>query len=254
MNSTGYILLFITLFLSSYSYANDDQEQPPLKVKTEQRIVISQPDLEYSLLEVISKRVLKEAYSRIGEEVQFELFPIERSVVVANDGITDGELARMAGIQKKYPNLIQVSVPVSSFDIFVYSRFQIFTVKGWQSLKPYKFDFIYGFKYAEKMSKGMNTSRIKSRFQALSKLNEGRSHLFVGVLSTECAIKRFKFTHIKRLTPPLDKVVMYHYLHKKNKNIVKKLETVLSNMQKNGEIHDIEKQEKKKLLSQCSFK
>ena len=60
----------------------------------------------------MAKEVLREAYRRIGYDIRFEFLPGKRSLEYANKGLTDGDVARIAGTEKKYPNLIPVPTPI----------------------------------------------------------------------------------------------------------------------------------------------
>jgi len=252
------------LAMVSNSYANEANEakqdlghqkmshsEAHLLANANNGIVISQPDIGSSLFILTARRILKEAYSRIGKQAEFEIFPAERSIHLANTGDTDGELARITGLKNSYPNLIEIPISIATSKIFAYSKKHNFTVNGWQSLKPYKIDFIFGFKSAEQNSKGLNTSNVKTRFQGLNKLKEERSDVFVGLLSIQCVINKNNFSGIKQLTPVLDNLKMYHYLHKRNKPIAEKLKTALLQMQETGEIALIQKQVEQEFLDQC---
>ena len=61
----------------------------------------------------ISARVLKEAYKRINTEVEFKKMPAERSIENSNNGLLDGEVNRITGIEKKYSNLGAVSKKIN---------------------------------------------------------------------------------------------------------------------------------------------
>ncbi|GAA0395382.1 hypothetical protein GCM10009133_00630 [Cocleimonas flava] len=215
------------------------------------KIVISQPDLDSSLFIETARRILKVAYSRIGKEVEFELFPPERSLVFANSGVTGGELVRMTGLQSEYHNLIKIPISIVSNEIYAYTKKQDFVVEGWESLKPYKIDFIFGNKFAEQKSKGFNSARVKTSYQGLRKLSADRSDFFIGVYGVRCIANKFKFNDIKALTPILDNFQMYHYLHKRNESIAEQLKLELLKMQRSGEMESIQKEAKKAFLSQC---
>lgn len=54
----------------------------------------------------ISARVMTEAYSRIG--IDIEQCPGKRALMLAELGRVDGELFRTAGMGKEYPNLLSL--------------------------------------------------------------------------------------------------------------------------------------------------
>ncbi len=62
--------------------------------------------------------VMKEAFRRIDIQVEFQSYPVERSLQIANYGKTHGELSRIKGIDKNYENLIQIPVPNNFVHLF----------------------------------------------------------------------------------------------------------------------------------------
>ena len=221
------------------------------KAHLKNTIIISQPDLKYSVFEHMSRRILKKAYSIMGKDIVFEAFPVERSIAVANAGITDGELARITGLQSSYLDLIEVPIPIAFDKVYAYSKEHDFTVDGWQSLKPYKVDHILGFKLAEQKSKGLNATKVKTIEQGLNRLRAGRSDVFIGISGVDCLIRKNSYTDVKALMPHLDELIMYHYLHKRHKDLAEELGKVLLQMQQNGEIGLIQKQVKQEFISEC---
>lgn len=58
----------------------------------------------------IAEQVLKQAYLRLGLQLQVKKLPGERSLYGANNGETDGELYRKIGMERDYPNLVIIPV------------------------------------------------------------------------------------------------------------------------------------------------
>ncbi len=50
----------------------------------------------------------KEVFHRLGIELEVIILPAERALINANNGIEDGNLLRIKGLEKQYPNLIRV--------------------------------------------------------------------------------------------------------------------------------------------------
>ena len=255
VNSFHKTFIVLILVISAYSYAEDFEHKVVSHVEAHSTVdlkdtlVISQPDVVYTLFLQTSRQILKEAYARIGIKIKFETLPAERSLDLANKGVTDGELARIPGLQNQYPNLIQVPVSIAPNRVFAYSKKHNFPVTGWQSLKPYKIDIIFGSKFLEQRSKGYQATKVKSDYQGLQKLSAGRSDFYVGLFGIKCSINKHNFTDIKMLTPALDDMSMYHYMHKRHKHIADKLTVVLKQMKQNGEMELM--QEQQEFLRKC---
>jgi len=203
----------------------------------------------------MAKRILTLAYSRIGQSVEFEKAPAERSLVNANTGITDGELARIGGLEEEYPNLIMIPTPISYDEIVVFSKDANLNVDGWGSLLPYRVGFIAGLKIAEQKTsgfKGMNIEMVTSVDQGFRKLTLGRSDVFIGLKGNQCLIEALKLPEIKVLEPPLEKITMYHYINKSHSGIVAELDTVLKQMSESGEMGSIQRQSALDFFIQCN--
>ncbi len=50
---------------------------------------------------------------------------------------------------------------------------------------------------------------------------------------------KFGITKVKSLSPSLQKIDLYHYLHQKNKDLVPKIDAVLQEMAENGELESL---------------
>ncbi len=224
----------------------------PTQGNTNNNITLSQGKLEPVLFKLTARRVLTKAYAGIGKRVVFESFPEQRSIVAANKGVTDGELVRIGGLQDKFPNLIQVPVLITKNEILAFAKHPNFKIEGWLSLRGYDVSFPFGAQLVELKTQGMNTESVTSIDQGLIKLNAGRSDFFIGTIGFQCSIKRLNLTDIKALNPPIDTVNMFHYLHKRHKDLAEKLAKELARMQESGEMESIQKQSKKDFLDQCS--
>ena len=74
----------------------------PITTQARATEVIVFSALEDSGPQEVAKLVLREAYERIGFTVRFSTLPGERALLESNAGRTDGEVARIGGIEKKY--------------------------------------------------------------------------------------------------------------------------------------------------------
>ena len=191
----------------------------------------------------VSEKVLIEAYKRIGFNLQIRKFPAERALIESNKGTTDGEVNRVQGINKKYVNLIMVPTPVNYFEGMVFTKNLMFPIDGWDSLKPYRTVIRIGSKFAEKGTKDMEVIKVSTYSQAFHLLAIGRSDVCVASrLTGFLQIKNSNSVGIKMIEPPLTKRNLYHYLHKKNKDIIPQINASLFKMQEEGIIEKIRAQ------------
>lgn len=195
------------------------------------------PDIE------ISRMVLAEAYRKLGIEIQIQRMPGLRSLIYANEGLTDGELFRAEGIEQDYVNLVRIKVPINTVDVVVVTKDVSFEVSDWQSLKPYHIGVQSGITFIESnISKieGLKVARVKSSSQLLRMLENDRIDVVIAPrVSTILSLADLKLNNINILEPPLQILPLYHYLNKKHQSLVDELEDVLRRMEVEGEIQRI---------------
>ena len=95
------------------------------------------------------KMTATEIFKRLGIEIEVISLPAERSIRNTNAGIEDGDLFRIAGLEKTYSNLIMVPEKMGDFEFMGYSLKAGVKVKNWAGLEPYKVGIITGWKMYE---------------------------------------------------------------------------------------------------------
>ncbi len=180
--------------------------------------------------------IVKEALKRIGYELESIHLPAERALLNANAGIDDGDLLRIGGLQKIYPNLIQVPEKIMDMEFVVFSQHRSFPVFGWQSLKPWSVAIITGWKILEQnITDTAELTKVKNADLLFTLLLKDRTDMIVYSRWLGLAyIKKHNLKNIKILEPPLGKRHMYVYLHKKHRHLVPKLAASLRSMKQDG--------------------
>lgn len=195
------------------------------------------PDIE------ISRRVLAEAYGRLGIDITIQELPGLRALLYANEGATDGELFRAEGIEKEYKNLIRINVPINTVDVVVITKRLSFEVTNWENLKPYHIGIQSGITFIEsKISQieGLKVHRAKNSIQLLRMLeNERIDAVAAPRISAIIALADLRYDTIKILEPPLQSLPLFHYLNIKHKSLAAEVEKVLHKMETEGEIQKI---------------
>lgn len=190
----------------------------------------------------IAERVVTEAYRRLGLSVQVRHLPGERSLRSANNGDTDGELYRKLGMERDYPNLVIVPVPLLTYEIVIFTQGTHFVVNGWDSLRPYTIGYVKSIKIVEQNTQGMRVEVAATLRQAFLKMTLGRSDVVVANKASGLAIlKELNLPDVKVLTPPLATFPVFHYLHKKHVALVPQLTVMLQQMQKDKTIDALQK-------------
>ncbi len=196
----------------------------------------------------ICQAIMQTAYEKIGIEAIIQYSPPERAIQLANAGHTDGELFRSVMINGKFSNLVMVPIPITHTDVVVFTKKNKFSVQGWESLKPYRIGVERGFKLVEAKTEGM-TTQSASLEQVFQMLDAGRVEVVVATkLGGADMIRALQLKGISMLSPPLEKDMVHHYLHKKHQELVQKLTETLEIMKKTGEIDMIKKQVEEGLI------
>ncbi len=193
-----------------------------------------------SPLSEIGLKILHEAYQRIGIQIKARVLPAERALHMANNGQVDGEVLRIRGIEKHYPNLRMATVTVITLEGVVFTKDVTFEVTGWESLKPYTIGILRGSKFAQKGTLGMTVEEVATYEQVLLKLRHGRTDVAVMARTNGLVvIGKLNMKGIRVLEPPLITTDLYHYLHKKHEQLIPKITQVLQKMKAEGRIREI---------------
>ena len=184
----------------------------------------------------IGLAVLQEAYAKLGIKLETRNMPAERALLSSDAGFNDGEILRIEGIQKTYPNLVMVPADIFVTEGVAFSR----TIKGRLNngvadLKSYHVGIVRGIKFAERLTEGLTVTRAESNTSLFRLLDKGAIDVaIVARLSAMIELKKLGLTDIHVLEPPLSSYKMYHYLHKSKADIVPKLTAVLQEMKASG--------------------
>lgn len=190
----------------------------------------------------VAELILREAYRRLGRKLAVHQLPGERSLVYANEGKMDGELYRKLGIDREYPNLLIVPVPLLTFELVIFTRGTSFVVNGWDSLRPYTMGFVRGNKIAQENTKGMRVEQVPTMQLAFEKMMMGRTDLVLAHRASGMAVVRSqKLEGVTVLEPPLSSFPAYHYVNRKHEALVPELTRVLRQMQADRTIERIQR-------------
>lgn len=161
--------------------------------------------------------------------------PPERGLLSVNNGLIDGDLQRLVGLEKKYPNLIMVPEVIREADFCALS-----TISGLSSapeeLKKHVVGYIKGWKIYEKMmagSKKIITASSPDQLIRLLELNRIEVALY-NCLDGFTLAKKMGIKGVKLVKPQFKKVKLYLYLNNKHEHLVPKLTKALSDLRKEG--------------------
>ena len=200
----------------------------------------------------LSKEVVRVAYEKMGMDVQFLDLPARRGLEWANSGKTDGDLARIDGTDKKFTNLIKILTPVILFQGVVFTKKIERNIRSWEDLKGLSVGIIGGIRYSDIGTKGLDRVIAKDMVQLFMLLAKERIDVAVAVLDAgKIEINRHhREAKLHVIGQPLFVASLFHFVHKKNIDLVPQLESVLQEMMESGETSKILEQTMNKALSQ----
>lgn len=182
-------------------------------------------------------KVYQQLAERMGITIRIEnLSASERGLRNADNGLVDGDVGRVAGIEKQYPNLISVPVPVMRYEMVVFSRSVDFNVSSPESIKPYNVGVVRGWKVLEQAAFGAySVTPVETAEQMFTMLSKGRIDIaLLEKLEGLQIINSMNIKDIRVLKPDLFEGHFYLYLNKKHAALVLRFESELRKMQREG--------------------
>jgi len=190
-----------------------------------------------NMAQVIASKVLQKAYARAGIKMQPVFLNLEESLQKTNAGENDGELARIAKITKLYPNLRQVPVSVVSVEAVAFSKNKSLKIDRWEDLQNHKVTIVKGAKFIEASMKEIPKAFSVNFSDAFNKLDKGQTEIVVvPKLAGWYMIYKNKYKDISMVSSSLKTMKLYHFLHKKNADLIPLLTPYLQKMADSGEI------------------
>lgn len=162
--------------------------------------------------------VAKEAFRRAGLRLKLVRLPAERALINANAGIEDGEVSRIAGIEKAYPNLIPVPERLVEHHFVALTRNAELKQANWDALMPYSVGHIRGYKIFESNLKpGTQITTVDTAEQLMNMLDKGRIDIALyrrweGIALAE----KMGIKNIHVIEPSLAEKEIFIYLHKRH--------------------------------------
>lgn len=226
------ILIFLTLSVFSLKAPLYGNEIP-------EKIVLSAIQNEQT--HFIATEILKKAYQKIGCDIRFSFLPGTRAIEYANQGLTDGDVARIYDTGEKYPDLIRVDVPIIRFTAVAFTKSVKRKIDSWEQLKGLRVGIIRGIRYSFIGTDGLKPFYAKDMTHLFRLLDQGNIEVAIaGLDAGEIEIERkYKKSGIRVAGSSLYSGELYHFVHKKNRKLVGTLKRTLDEMDESGEIKKI---------------
>lgn len=180
--------------------------------------------------------VAKEAYKRIGIDIEIHRLPHARSGINANEGIDDGNGPRIDTYNKYFPNLRMIPEKVIDFDFVGFTKDPSINPQGWDELTDLNVGIVIGWKILEfNVKKYQSLTKVRNAEQLFKLLDHGRADIVL--------IERWQGLHAARqqgiknihvVEPPFARKEMFFYLHKKHEGLVQKVVKALQEIKRDG--------------------
>lgn len=180
--------------------------------------------------------VASEAFRRSGLKLKLIKLPAERALINANAGIEDGEISRVAGIEKTYPNLVPVPEKLVDHHFVAFTRDASLKHASWDSLQPFSVGYIRGYKIVEKnLPPGTQTLTANDAEQLMTMLDKGRIDIAIyRRWQGEALAKKMRIRNVRIIEPSLAETGVYIYLHRKHLDKVPLIAAALRDIRTEG--------------------
>lgn len=179
--------------------------------------------------------VAGEAFRRAGVELKLTKLPPERALRDANAGFVDGDLARIAGIESRYPNLVRVPEKLVDWRFTAYSRDASIPAR-WEEMRRRRTGFVRGWKiYQMQLADSERVALADDAEQLFRLLDLGRIEValherWLG----EALIRRMGIEGVHAIEPPLATREMFIYVHRRHAALAPKLAEALRAIKAEG--------------------
>jgi len=206
--------------------------------------------------QMIGAEILKVIYSKIGTPIKMVDMPGKRALKESSEGRIDGEVHRIFQIGEDYPTLIRVPTPINYIEPSVFSKKHNFKITDCAALKNYSVGIVRGVRHAELCTRGMDKVQvINYSVKMMELLDADRVDIAITAKTNGLVlIKKMGVESIHPLYPPLSRMMVYHYVHEKNKELVPEIEKVIIGMQRSGELEILREKGLKTLLKKAGSK
>ncbi len=149
-------------------------------------------------------------------------------------------------MRNQYPTLIMVQPAINAIEPSAFARRKLrLRVNGWDSIRGYRIGIVRGVGTSEDGTRGMpHVLAVTSLTQLMQALAADRIDIAVSdAFSGLAAVRQLGLSReIALLKPPLQRVEIYHFLHRRHADLVPRVEGVLRQMQASGELEALRRE------------
>ena len=225
------MMVIITIVLAEASASPNDGARLRLSIST-----TAAPPFSHSDGTGLIDQIMAEAMHRLGRTHEMVTLPPERAMLDLAHGLYDGTATQVAGLQRQYPQLIQVPFSLLRLDLVAFTKRHDVVVHRWEELLDYSIAYIGGWRLLDEQLHDMQSvTRVKDVDQLFGLLQRDRVDLVIySRMMGLSYIKRHQLMGVHLLLPALSSPPMFIYLHKRHAALVAPLVAVLQQMEAEG--------------------
>lgn len=200
----------------------------------------------------VGGELLRAVYAKLNIRLEFEDVPGKRALALSSAGELDGEIQRIGTLSRDYPTLIQVAPAINYIEPAVFTTKLHFEVAGWNSIRDYSIGIVRGVGSSEAGTRGMTrvtaTTSLENMIQMLDadRFDVMVTDFFSGLV----AVRKLNLqARVYPLSPPLERISIYHYLHERHRDLAPKVGQVIEQMEASGELAQLRAAVIKQVLS-----
>ncbi len=200
----------------------------------------------------VGGEMLRAVYARLNIKLEFEDVPGKRALALSSTGEVDGEVQRIGTLSRDYPTLIQVTPAINYIEPAVFTTKLQFDVAGWNSIRDYSIGIVRGVGSSEAGTRGMTRVTATTSLDNMVKmLDADRFDVMVtDLFSGLAAVRKLNLqARIHPLSPPLERISIYHHLHERHRDLVPKVGRMIEQMEASGELARLRETLIKQVLS-----
>jgi polar amino acid transport system substrate-binding protein len=179
---------------------------------------------------------VSELFQRLGMTSKVVFNPAAaRALALANEGVDDGLAARIAGLEKEYPNLVRVPEPIFMNDFVAGTVGTKPRIRSWADLPGHAVGYILGWQIFEHNLPPIQDLTIaKDSKQLFGLLKSGRLEVILHERWQAVWQAREQGVELAIQEPPLVSTPMYMYVHRKHAALVPRIAIELAAMKAEG--------------------
>lgn len=196
---------------------------------------------ESNTLASLAQAVLRQAYARLDIEFSPRVLPLRRALLMAENGELDGDLMRNASVLQGSPALLKIRVPVAIAVYSAYRRGNCPARISLEELGQTRVAYFRGIRSIEMLLPEHALVAANNSSDALRHVQQGVTEYAVGMQQESDLLLASQSgqpgqASLCRVAEPVATQPLYHALHKRHAALQPRLEAVLAEMERQGEI------------------